>query len=75
MKGKIEMQSNVKLDCYRQLRNQVCSEIAKAEENYRNVRIPEEYTMLRKDLLERISFYKDVLSILSKYKELITDAS
>ena len=69
------MQSNVKLSCYRQLRNQVCSEIAKAEENYNNVRVLEEYKTLRKDMLERIAFYKDVLAILSKNKELICDAN
>lgn len=69
------MQSNVKLSCYRQLRNYVCSEIAKAEENYKNVHIPEEYITLRKDLLEQIAFYKDALAILSKNKELITDAN
>lgn len=67
------MQSNVKLSCYRRLRNQVCSEIAKKAELYKNVRIPEEYNTTRKDLLEQIAFYKDVLAILSKNKEMLID--
>ena len=67
------MQSNVKLSCYRRLRNQICSEIAKKAEIYKDVSITEEYNTTRKNLLEQIAFYKDVLAILSKNKDMLID--
>ena len=69
------MQSSRKLAEYRELRNYICFAISKAEYNYqKSLAYPDKMTF-RKDLLEMIAFYKDVLAILSKNKELITDAN
>lgn len=65
------MQSETKLTKYRELRNFVCSQIAKAENNYTNAVPAEKYTIFRKHSLDTIAFYKDVLAILTKYKELL----
>ena len=69
------MQSERKLVCYRILRNHLCAEISKFEKSYKNAPKYENCNAQRKDCLEYIAFYKDVLTILNKNKELITDAN
>lgn len=69
------MQSSRKLAEYRALRNYICFAISKAESNYEKSLDYPEHMTFRKDLLETIAFYKDVLAILSRNKELITDAN
>ena len=69
------MQSSRKLEEYRALRNYICFNISKAEHNYQKSLPYTDRMTFRKDLLEMIAFYKDVLAILSKNKELITDAN
>ena len=73
MKGKIEMQSERKLVCYRILRNHLCAEISRFEASYKNAPMYGNCNVQRKDCLEYITFYKDVLAILTKNKELICD--
>lgn len=75
MKGKIEMQSSIKLAQYRALRNYICFSLSKAEHNYEKALAYPEQMTNRKDYLEMIAFYKDVLAVLSRNKELITDAN
>ena len=69
------MQSSRKLEEYRALRNYICFTISKAEHNYEKSLAYNDYMTFRKDLLQMIAFYKDVLAILSKNKEMLIDAN
>lgn len=69
------MQSKLKLAEYRALRNYVCFALSKAENNYEKSLPYPDHMTFRKDCLERIAFYKDILAILSKNKEMLTDAN
>ena len=71
MKGKTEMYSERKLTEYRSLRNEICKRISIAEEEYSKVNFLLDYNSSRKDCLETIAFYKDILAIMSKNKEMI----
>ena len=69
------MQSNRKLAEYRALRNYICFTISKAENDFEKSLAYPDHMTFRKDLLQKIAFYKDVLAILSKNKEMLIDAN
>ena len=69
------MQSSRKLEEYRALRNYICFTISKAEHNYEKSLAHPDHITFRKDILQKIAFYKDVLAILSRNKEMLIDAN
>lgn len=67
------MLSNRKLLEYRELRNYICFIISIENAKYEKSLAYSENMAFRKDCLDRIAFYKDVLAILSKNKDMLID--
>ena len=65
------MQLESKAMCYRKLRNFICGEIAKTHGIYENTK-PENMAA-RKECLDETAFYKDCLTLLTNYKEVLCD--
>lgn len=71
--------SENKLNAYRRIRNYVCENIVQSEKSYNNYIAREKFLNHqeykdRKKYLEEIALYKDILFVLTKYKEMITEA-